>query len=153
MMLISKMNIHSLEELPLDTLRRVRYKNIYPYAYVYDIDQMHVELFNDVGLWFDEGKGKLVWYIGRVQKIIKVVGEKWAKVDYAQKNYLYNENISMLLKYYKHVAWLEYTYGGYEGAECDFTGLKSVICIILIVIDRDKDVYTLFVEDCDVLYK
>ena len=31
-----------------------------------DDDQVHVGLFDDVGLLFDEGKGKLVWHIGRV---------------------------------------------------------------------------------------
>ena len=39
--------------------------------------------------------------------------------------------------------------GGYEGTECDFIGLESVVCIVSIVIDVDKDVYTLVVEDCD----
>ena len=41
-----------------------------------DDDQVHVGLFDDVGLWFDKGKGKLVWHIKRVQKIIKVVRGK-----------------------------------------------------------------------------
>ena len=46
---------------------------------------------------------------------------------------------------------MEYTYGDYEGAECNFIGLKIVVWIILIVIDAYKDVYTLAIKDCDVL--
>ena len=153
MRLISELNIHSLEKLPLDRLRRVRYKSTDPNAYVHDDDQVHVGLFDDVGLLFDEGKGKLVWHIGRVQKIVKAVGEKGAQVDYARSVSLSDEKISILPKYYKHIAGLEYTYGGYEGAECDFIGLESVVCIVSIVIDADKDVYTLAVEDRDALDK
>lgn len=153
MRLISELNIHSLEKLPLDRLRRVKYKNIDPNIYVHDDDQVYVGLFDDVGLLFDEGEGKLVWHIGRVQKIVKTVGEKGAKVDYVRSVSLSDENISILPKYYKHIAGLEYTYGGYEGAECDFIGLESIICIVSIVINVDKDVYTLAPEDRDALNK
>lgn len=47
----------------------------------------------------------------------------------------------------------EYTYGGYEGAKCDFIDLDCVVCIVAIVIDVDKDVYSLVVEDRDALDK
>lgn len=60
MRLISELNIHSLEKLPLDRLRRVKYKNIDPNIYVHGDDQVYVGLFDDVGLLFDEGEGKLV---------------------------------------------------------------------------------------------
>jgi len=48
---------------------------------------------------------------------------------------------------------LQYTYGGYEGAECNFIGLESIVYIVTIVIDVDKDVYILIVEDHDALDK
>lgn len=46
--------------LSLDMLRYVRYKNTNPNTYMHDDNQMHVGLFDDVGLLFDEGKGKLI---------------------------------------------------------------------------------------------
>jgi len=60
MRLMSELNIHSLEKLPLDRLRHVKYKNTDSDAYVHDNDQVHVELFDDVGILFDEGKRKLM---------------------------------------------------------------------------------------------
>ena len=60
MMLISELNIRSLEKLSLDRLRCVKYKNIDPNIYVHDDDQVYMGLFDDVGLLFDEGEGKLV---------------------------------------------------------------------------------------------
>lgn len=48
---------------------------------------------------------------------------------------------------------MESTNGDDERAECDFVGLKSVVCIVSVVIDADKDVYTMVVEDCDVFDK
>jgi len=74
-------------------------------------------------------------------------------VDYTQSVSLFYKNINILPKYYKHIARLEYTYGGYEGAECDLIGLESVVCIVLIVIDAHKDVYTLTTKDHDALNK
>ena len=59
MRLISELNIHSLEKLPLDRLRRVKYKNIDPNIYVHGDDEVYVGLFDDVGLLFDEVEGKL----------------------------------------------------------------------------------------------
>jgi hypothetical protein len=147
MRLISELNIHSFEKLPLDRLKRVTYKNIDPNIYVHDDDQVYVKLFDDVGLVFDEGKGKLVWHIGRVQKTVKTVREKRTQVDYAQSVSLSNENISILPKYYKHIVGLEYTHGSYEGAECDFIGLESIVCIVSIVINVDNDDYTLALDE------
>jgi len=66
MRLISQLNLHSLEKLPLDRLRHVRYKSTNPDAYVHDDNQVHVGLVDDVGLLFDGGTGKLVWHIGRM---------------------------------------------------------------------------------------
>jgi len=106
MRLISKLNIHSPKKLPLDRLKRVKYKSTNLDAYVHDDDQVHVGLFDNVELLFDEDKGKLVWPIGRVQKIVKVVGEKGAQVDYEQSVSLSDEKISILPKYYKHIAGL-----------------------------------------------
>lgn len=60
MMLISKLNIYYVGNLSLDMLRYVRYKNTNPNTYMHDDNQMHVGLFDDVGLLFDEGKGKLI---------------------------------------------------------------------------------------------
>jgi len=36
---------------------------------------VYVELFDDVGILFDEGKGKLMWYIGRVHKIVMAISK------------------------------------------------------------------------------
>jgi len=58
-----------------------------------------------------------------------------------------------LPKYCKHILGLQYIYGGYEGIECNFIGLESIVCIVTIVIDADKDVYTLAIEDRDALDK
>ena len=45
-----------LEKLSLDILMCVRYKSIDLDTYVYNDDQVHVELFDDVGLLFNEDK-------------------------------------------------------------------------------------------------
>ena len=57
------------------------------------------------------------------------------------------------MKYYKYIARMEYTYRGYERSEYDFIGLKSVLCIISVVIDVAKDIDIFDVEDCDALDK
>lgn len=44
---------------------------------------------------------------------------------------------------------MEYTYKAYEGAKYNFIGLESVVCIVLIIIDVDKDIYTLDVGVLD----
>ena len=74
-------------------------------------------------------------------------------MDYTRSVSLFYENISILPKYYKHIAGLEYTYGGYEGAEWDFIGLESIICIVSIVINVDKDVCALASEYRNALNK
>jgi len=74
-------------------------------------------------------------------------------VDYVQSVSLSDEKINILPKYYKYISGLQNTYGSYEGAECDFIGLESIIYIVIIVIDVDKDVYTLAVENRDALNK
>lgn len=61
--------------------------------------------------------------------------------------------INILPKYHKQIAGLQYTYGGYEGAECNFIDMEDVVCIILILIDTNKDVQTLVVKDRDALDK
>lgn len=50
------MDIHFPEKLYLDMLMCVRYKSTNWDTYVYNDDQMHVGLFGDLGLLFDEGK-------------------------------------------------------------------------------------------------
>ena len=75
MRLICELNVHSLEKLPLDMLSHVRYKSTNLDVYAHDDDQVHVELFDDVGFLFDEGKGKMIWNIRRVHKIVKDAGE------------------------------------------------------------------------------
>ena len=59
MRLFFEMNIHSLEKLPLDKLGRVRYKSTDPNGYMHDDDQVHVGLFDDVGLLCDVRES---WY-------------------------------------------------------------------------------------------
>lgn len=72
---------------------------------------------------------------------------------YVRSVSLFDEKIDILPKYYKHIARLKYTYGGYKGIECNFIGLESVVCIFAIVIDANKDVYTLVEEDRNALDK
>lgn len=54
--------------------------NTNPNAYMHDDNQMHVGLFDDVGLLFDEGERELICHVSRVQTIIKIVRKnkpKW----------------------------------------------------------------------------
>jgi len=76
MRLIFELNIHSFEKLPLDMfpldkLRGMRYKNIDPNAYVHADDQVHLGLFDDVGLLFDEGKDNWASWYGTLERCKK----------------------------------------------------------------------------------
>lgn len=73
-------------------------------------DGPELGLFDDVAMFFEENK-QIVCYLGRVQKLVKIVGES-SRVDYVRAVPLSSKNIKILPKYYKHISGLRYSYGG-----------------------------------------
>ena len=89
-----------------------------------------------------EERKSLTWYLGHVQKMVKHY-EKGASVDYLRPIPLNEHGIQILLKYYKHIEDLEYSYGGYGGYEADFIKLEHVICLDPMTISTDSRMYLL----------
>jgi hypothetical protein len=87
-----------------------------------------IGLFYDVGILMEEGKS-LTWYLGRIQKMVKR-HEKSTGVDYVRFVPTNEPGIQILLKYYKHIEGLQYSYIGYSGYEADFIKLKHAICLV-----------------------
>ena len=147
MRLISELNTHPASKLPLDRLIRVQYRTSTDSSYLSNNahDLQEVGLFDDVGVLMEEGKN-LVWYLGRVQKMVKQ-HEKGAAVDYVRPVPLNEPGIQILLKYYKHIKGLEYSYGGYGGYEADFIKLEHVIRLVPMSINADSGTYLLGQED------
>jgi hypothetical protein len=90
---------------------------------VHEVEE--VNLFNDVGIVMEEGK--LIWYLGLVQKIIKYL-DKGGHIDYVRPVQLNEEGIKILSRYYKQIEGLHYSYGGYGVHEADLVNLSNVIC-------------------------
>ena len=108
-------------------------------------DLQDIGLFDDVGVLMEEGRS-LTWYLGRVQKMMKHY-EKVAGVDYVRPVPQNESGIQILLKYYKHIEGLEYSYGGYGGYEANFIKIKHVICLVLMTISAYSRMYLLDQED------
>jgi hypothetical protein len=146
MRLIAELNTHSPSKLPIDRLRRVQYKACIGgshFDYAHDIEE--VGLFDDVAVIMEEGN-TLTWYLGRVQKMVKNY-DKGGSVDYMRPINLKEEGIKLLLKYYKHVEGLCYSYGGYGGHEADFVCLNHIICLVSLRRDVGIENFLLMQED------
>jgi len=129
MRLIIELNTHPPLKLPLDKLRRMQYRTCVKGSFTQEVHEVkEVVFFNDVGIIMEEGK-KLIWYLGRVQKIIKHL-DKGGHIDYVRPVQLNEECIKILPNYYKQIEGFHYSYGDYGSHEADFVNLSHVICLI-----------------------
>ncbi len=146
MKLITELNVHPPFKLPLDRLRGVQYRISVKGSFTQKVHEVEeVGLFYDVGIIMEEGK-KLIWYLGRVQKIIKHL-DKGGHIDYVRPIQLNEEGIKILPKYYKQIEGLHYSYGGYGGHEADLVNLSPVICLIALTRDVETKDFLLAQED------
>ena len=131
MRLISELNSHPPSKLPLDRLRQVQYKTSTDSSYLSNDtnDLQEIGLFDDVGVLMEERRS-LTWYLGHVQKMVKHYENLGASVDYVRPVPLNEHGIQILLKYYKHIEGLEYSYSRYGGYEVDFIKLEHVIRLV-----------------------
>ena len=73
--------------------------------------------------------------------------EKGAALDYVRHVPQNEHGIQILLKYYKHIEGLEYSYGGYGGYGADFIKFEHVIRWVPMSINADFGTYLLGQED------
>ena len=144
MRVMTELNLAPSEKLPLDRLRRVQYHGLMENLLT-STDGPELGLFDDVAMLFEDNK-QIVCYLGRVQKLVKIVGEN-SKVDYVRAVPLSSKNIKILPKYYKHISGLRYTYGGFDGQERDMVSIDSVICLVSLTYDVQSGDYILAESD------
>ena len=68
-------------------------------------------------------------------------------IDYVGTMSLDESGITILPRYYKHVADFQYKYGGFAGEEVDLVPLEYVICIVALTFHEEVGLYIISKED------